>query len=205
FNEINQGEVQLYKDNTLYGLEQRDNVSKKPPAATKKELNDYCNLCIDSKKGHYSDIAHIQYHLGLRVKEAITLKTIQVKEALESMELELHQTKGGKARILVLNNTQLEVLQRAYRNRLSDNSLFVRSNQLTHQARRQYIDHLRNHRHKFTESKITPHSFRRSYANLEYSKGIKSGMPKNEVLVNVSQKMGHERGEITRVYLREEF
>src|SRR5699024_11954585 len=70
--------------------------------------------------------------------------------------------------------------------------------------RRQYIDHLRNHREKFTQSKITPHSFRRAFANNEYNKRISSGIERMQVLVEVSKAMGHERGEVTRLYLREE-
>lgn len=204
FNKINQGEVELYNDNKKYGLENRDNFTKKPPVSSRKELGDYSRLCIDSNKEHYAHLAQIQYHLGLRVKEAITLKTAQVREALYHQQLELNQTKGGKARILELNAQQLETLKKAYENRLSDNNVFVKSNQLTHQARRQYIDHLRNHREKFTQSKITPHSFRRAFANNEYNKRISSGIERMQVLVEVSKAMGHERGEVTRLYLREE-
>src|SRR5699024_7863215 len=152
-------------------------------------------------KSHHERAIQLQSQLGLRVHEVMTLTDKQVKEALNTNVIQI-QGKGGQIRHLELNNQIRGVLSDSVENKLSERFLHVSEHSTVDKAINQYTDYIRNHRTKITEQKITTHSFRRYFANEQYKQALEQGMTKEQAEITVSKKLGHNRAEVTRIYLR---
>ena len=110
--------------------------------------------------------------------------------------------KGGQIRHLELNKQIRGLLSDSLENKLSERFLYVSEHSTVDKSINQFTDYIRNHRAKITEQKITTHSFRRYYANIQYQQALEQGLSKEQAELTVSKKMGHNRAEVTRIYLR---
>jgi len=205
FNTLNGGTYELNSSNKSLGVEDRRTIKRddkdKPAVASPDEIKQFSQLATDMNKSHHERAIQLQSQLGLRVHEVMTLTDKQVKEALNTNVIQI-QGKGGQIRHLELNNQIRGVLSDSVENKLSGRFLHVSEHSTVDKAINQYTDYIRNHRTKITEQKITTHSFRRYFANEQYKQALEQGMTKEQAEITVSKKLGHNRAEVTRIYLR---
>lgn len=205
FNTLNGGTYELNKSNKSLGVEDRRTIKRdakdKPAVATADEIKDFSQLATDMNKAHHLRAIQLQSELGLRVHEVMTLTNKQVNQALKTNVIEI-QGKGGQIRHLELDNKVRGVLSDSLENKLSERFLYVSEHSTVDKSINQFTDYIRNHRAKITEQRITTHSFRRYYANVQYQQALDQGMSKEQAEITVSKNLGHNRAEVTRIYLR---
>lgn len=205
FNTLNGGSYELNRSNKSLGVEDRRTIKRdtkdKPAVATPDEIKQFSSLASDMNKLHHQRAIQLQSQLGLRVHEVMTLTNKQVEQALQNNIIEI-KGKGGQIRHLELNKQIRGLLSDSLENKLSERFLYVSEHSTVDKSINQFTDYIRNHRAKITVQKITTHSFRRYYANIQYQQALEQGLSKEQAELTVSKKMGHNRAEVTRIYLR---
>jgi len=178
-------------------------------------------LAAAQDKDYELEALAVLYHFGVRINELVNLRFREVRNALETGELELsHGTKGGRHRTIPANSdVQKKILQDLFdsRGRYNcgctgiDDKVFASSREkgavASQKSRLQnwmsrnsptFADHNRI-------GNCTCHSFRRSYAQLNYDKFRQKGLSKEAALGQVKKLLGHSvsRGlDITAVYVK---
>jgi len=193
------------RDNTLLGIAERQfssNVSKG------KELSE--DKLIKVKDEHVRMSLELQRAFGLRREEAIKFIPFYADKG-EFIIMKGSWTKGGKQReIPVLSKYQREILEKAHR--LAGRGSLIPSD-------RNYIQQLKIYeRHTASAGLSKMHGLRHTYAQQRYlmltgvdspaAGGLKnSELTKEQKLADtearliVSKELGHEREQVTTVYL----
>jgi hypothetical protein len=195
----------LARDNVHYGIPDRQyvtNVSKAQtlsPADLAKVRDSYVRMSLE-----------LQRALGLRREEAIKFQPAYADHG-DWLVLKVSWTKGGKSRkIPIRTREQREVLDRAHR--LAGRGSLI-------PAERTYIQHLKVYeRHTANAGLHKLHGLRHEYAQQRYLEltgwaAPAAGGPTSEALTPeqkahdcearliISRELGHEREQITAVYL----
>ncbi|WP_066638398.1 tyrosine-type recombinase/integrase [Desulfolucanica intricata] len=143
---------------------------------------------------------------GLRIHECLRLNKEDANIALRTGILHV-KGKGGRERDLKLSNEALIVLEVALKRMKDDTGkLFVRPGQKTHSVKKSIEGFINKHRDKFREledreKEITFHGLRHTFARREYYKRVDEGMNEHRALFEVSKLLGHNRPEVTKIYL----
>jgi len=142
---------------------------------------------------------------GLRIHEITRLAKKDALEALAAGRLVV-KGKGGRVREVPLSIKAASALAQACK-RVKDEQekLFVASGEKTHRVIKSIQDFIRNHRGGISETRITIHGLRHSYAREQYHSRIRGKdsdrWEKRKVKLEVSELLGHGRPEVTNVYL----
>jgi site-specific recombinase XerD len=97
----------------------------------------------------------ISYAFGTRLEECTTLNAKQIKDAIKNRQLELTNTKGARPRGIdmdlyeKLRNFQIKALNFAFEHKASDEKIFIKPGQKTHEVIKSIQDWIYNHRNKF--------------------------------------------------------
>lgn len=136
---------------------------------------------------------------GLRLHEAFSLRKSQINEALRTNQIHI-KGKGGLIRTLPLNYDQKKLLENI-KNQIHpvNDRIFIGENQRTHLEIKKFQAFIRNSKKNGTSS--TYHSLRHSFAQNLYKNLIASGLSDIEARSVVSERLGHHRIEITKIYL----
>lgn len=205
FNTLNGGAYELNRSNKSLGVEDRRTIKRddkdKPAVANQDEIEQFSKLATNMNKPHHERTIQLQSVLGLRVHEVMTMTNKQVEQALKTDVIEI-KGKGGQIRHVELDNQSRGLLSDSLENKLSERFLYVPEHSTVDKSINRFTDYIRNHRAKITEQKLTSHSFRRYYANVQYQQALDQGMSKDQAEITVSKKIGHNRGEVSRIYLR---
>ncbi|MDA8335091.1 MAG: tyrosine-type recombinase/integrase [Peptococcaceae bacterium] len=145
---------------------------------------------------------------GLRVHEITRIDYATAKKAVDTGTLHIIG-KGGKERDIPLSEQGKSVLIEAMGKAKPGQKLFISKGQKTHQAIKAVQDFIRRHRGQIegglgTRKKITIHGLRHLFAQGLYHKLRKEGYSDKEARLLVSQRLGHERDEVTEIYLFKE-
>jgi len=139
----------------------------------------------------------LQREFGLRLRESLAIKRESIEKALQKGSLTLSRqdgTKNAKERTIpVRNEAQVQALKSAL-NFMQANglkSLIPSEKLLTQYHYAQYIK--QEYNRLFTDNKMDFHGERYHYAQERYNEGAS--------LKQISKELGHEREEITKVYL----
>lgn len=164
---------------------------------------DYAELLEITKKSgnkEYVFAVKIGRTLGLRIHEFYRIRQSQVKEAIKTNVL-MVKGKGGYIRAIPLGPDEIILLQDVLKNKKSDNDrIFVNINERTHKKIKALEDYIR----KITDvlnKEYTYHSLRHAYAQKLYKELRKQGLLKNEALMVVSNRLGHNRIDVVEIYL----
>lgn len=165
-------------------------------AWTDKEFEGMC--CKAEELGRLDVLLpmRIARFMGLRIHECVRMDTAQVARFLEKGELTT-KGKGGKVRTIPLSREAQAVLAEAVTAVGDRGKVFVPEGKTAAQVIKAIDGFIRRHRDKVMaydrEVPITYHGLRHRYAQEERGSG--------KSLKQVSRQLGHEREEITRVYI----
>lgn len=143
-------------------------------------------------------------YAGLRLEECLRLDTSTAEKALKSGYVTV-KGKNGKIRMVPINETirielkhMLELTQRGHK-------LFVTEGEPTDLAKTRVENFIYNHRKAAQDANrshpITFHGLRHTYACRMYQELISKGNDHETACKQVSKLLGHERGNVTMIYL----
>ena len=208
----------IASSNKDFNIENRSYITRtsedSPPVANKKEFSQTVQTFLEMGDSQSSNIIRLEGLLGLRVEEATALSKQQLIQAVNENQITLYNTKGGKTRTVDVSrvaHSQIEkMLKYNYQHLKHSEKLFTQKSGDHKKIVKSIQNKVYLHRDKITDQKITNHSFRRYYANQTYERvylsSLKEGLSKVEAkenaLLYTSHQMGHNRSEITKIYLR---
>lgn len=144
-------------------------------------------------------------YAGLRVHEITRLSRKDAEQALSAGMLHV-KGKGGKERDIPLTTEAVAALKEACEMAASENDkLLVPPGEKTHLVIKRIQNFIRRHRDKVMESgkevNITFHGLRHAYAREQFRVKVGELKKIRRALAEVSEKLGHNRPEVTRIYL----
>ena len=168
------------------------------------EVAAFCSIAYSRGKPDYADLTILAHDLGLRIHEAHGIDTAAAREALNTGKLTV-KGKGGKARSIPMTAACEEVFRRKLAETPKGEKLFVAAGQKTHLAilsfQRFIIDNRGQVRSINTAAPLTYHGLRHTFASNMYARLKKEGRSDFEAHIAVSRLLGHERADVTDIYL----
>lgn len=194
-------------DNKAFDLERRSfgGVNR---TWDKREYSGMLHLARDLGRHDIANILQLGREAGLRIHECTRLDRATAERALQTGCLHV-KGKGGLERDVPLRSTAKSALRDAIARIERGQKLFVRHEhgQKTHQQIKSVQDFICNHRSKFAggsrEANMTFHGLRHSFAREEYETRVAQGLTELKARREVSQLLGHERDDVTRIYINE--
>ncbi len=190
-----------------FSLERRKfgGVDRRP---TNKEYYDLVELAKNTQNPEMAAIIILAREVGLRVHEAVRLSRTDAEKAISTNILTV-KGKGGLIRDVPLNDVAIDALTMLLKNTQRGHKLFVPPNQKAHQVIQRVQDFIKNNRYKVIDPlntrpkgiEITMHSFRHAYAKEHYDNFIAIGYSEEEARLKVSRLIGHNREDVTKIYL----
>ncbi len=152
---------------------------------------------LDSKNPNHGLAARVQLESGARLREASLIR----KDQLQGIEkdrftgrdvgkIRLEDTKGGKPRDVYVSRETYTKLEQATKN------------QAFQVNRNTYRNNVREAARAVGEKLTGTHNLRYCYAQERFNQIVESGHSTEQALQSVSWEMGHERADITNLYLR---
>lgn len=199
-------------DNTMFDLEKRQfgGVDK---AWSHDEYKAFKDLCHVRGKDRIAQIATLARNEGLRIHETLKLDRSQAERALKTGVLHV-VGKGGRERDVPLSMESKEMLQERIQEVERGQKLYVAEGEKTHLVIKQVQNWInRNREHFQNQSRhqgrdegeaiiesITFHGLRHAYAQKRYQEAIERGLNDRKARLEVSELLGHERDDVTRIY-----
>ncbi len=143
-------------------------------------------------------------YMGLRIHEIIRLDRSQLVNAMKKGVLENIKGKGGKLRDVPLTREAKLVVAEIVTVTPVAQKAFVYPSEKAHVVIKHIQNWIANQRKKFTDRKVTIHGLRHRYAQEQYAEALQCFGDERKARAAVSKLLGHERDEVTRVYLADE-
>ncbi len=163
-------------------------------------------LCRCWEAGHedYATVATLTYYAGLRIHECFRLDTAAAENALRAGTITV-KGKGGKIRSVPINESIRIELKKMLAVTPRGHKLFVPDDTSTHIAInrfQQFICAVRDEIQGPDSTRpMTHHGLRHTYAARTYQALIDSGVSPADAHYQVSRLLGHERPDVTHIYL----
>lgn len=175
-------------------------------AVSDNDYKTFKNICDSKNTYSYERTKNcviLAKEMGLRIHETTKIGTYHVEEALKKGEMTVIG-KNGKERIVPVNERAMQILTNCAASVNRGDKLFVREGEQTHKVIKQIQNNINRTRADWQTSdgvNRTYHGFRHSYARNKYDEFVSRGMNDYEARKCVSQLLGHERDEVTNIYL----
>ncbi len=202
----NQALTKKYMD---FNLEKRKfgGINRQP---TELEYQALVAMASQSKNPEMANIIRLCRELGLRIHEAVRLDRADAEKALRNGFLTA-KGKGGLVREVPLPDIAVSILKESMKSIERGEKLFVPNELKAHQVIQRVQDFVRNNRDKVLDPlnqrppgiEITMHSFRHAFAKDQYHQFIAKGIESNKAKLLVSKLIGHNRADVTDIYLAE--
>jgi len=169
------------------------------------EYNRMILQCWNAKRDDYAACIVIARYAGLRLHEVMRIDTAIARAALKNGFITV-KGKGGKVRDVPITDSIRIVLEKFLKLTPPGHKLFVPDGKPTHIAKTELQNFINAHRQFVTgpnaeKPPITFHGLRHTCAAAWYQKLIRGGKTEYEARVQVSKWLGHERDDVTRIYL----
>ena len=169
-----------------------------------REFNLFLITAINDGHEDYAAIACLSYYAGLRIHECFRMDTATVEAALRENALTI-KGKGGKVRTVPINDTIRIELQKLLLITSRGHKLFVPDAVPTDAAIKRFQQYLISIRPLIQDENrtthLTHHGLRHTYAARTYQEFIQQGISPLDASYRVSKLLGHERHDVTRIYL----
>lgn len=169
-----------------------------------REFNLFLAACLTDGHEDYAAIACLTWYAGLRIHECFRIDTAIAERALRENAITI-KGKGGKLRTVPINESIRIEFEKFLAVTPRGHKLFVPDGVPTHHAigqLQQYIYKVRPQiQDEGSTRPMTHHGLRHSYAARTYQELINDGMSPFNASLRVSQLLGHERSDVTRIYL----
>lgn len=169
-----------------------------------REFNLFLTCCMKDNREDYAAIACLTWYAGLRIHECFRIDTAIATQALRENAITI-KGKGGKIRTVPINENIRIEFEKFLAVTPRGHKLFVPDDIQTHTA----IGQLQQYIYKVcpqiqdedSARPMTHHGLRHSYAARTYQELVNGGMSPFNASLRVSQLLGHERSDVTRIYL----
>ena len=190
-------------DNSEISLERRS-FGRIDRTWTNAEFHKMMCVCLEHNREDYLTALCLARYAGLRIHECFRIDTATAANAVKAMEITI-KGKGGKVRTVPINESIKIMLEKRLAVTERGRKLLVPEGVLTHRAINNLEQFICAHRHEVQEPdalhQLTFHGLRHTYAQEQYLNLLKSGGTRLEAERGVSRLLGHERPEVTRIYL----
>jgi len=170
-----------------------------------KSLEKFIKLC--EARGRYRDKASVilAKEVGIRIHETLWIDRNTAEKAIKENQIHI-KGKNGKWRFIPMTGKAKRVLFEQMQKVSRGEKLFISSSEKTHLVAKQMQNFINKNRDKFMcekegHSNITFHGIRHRYAREKYEQFINDRLSDYKARKKVSELLGHERDEVTRIYL----
>ncbi len=147
---------------------------------------------------------HLARFAGLRIHECFRIDTAIARQAIRERTITI-KGKGGKIRTVPINQQIISLLEKCLNNTPTGSKLFVPDDVPTDKAINQLQQFILRHRETVQDPdsnrSLTFHGLRHTYAAEKYRQLIADGISELDAHLTVSQLLGHERADVTGIYL----
>lgn len=167
------------------------------------EFNKLLGKAMGEDRWDYILALYLGRFAGLRIHECFRIDTATAEDALRKNIITI-KGKGGKVRTVPINEQISIALREQLKRTPRGHKLLVLDNTPTHQAIHKLQFFIHAHREAFQEDTNRPltfHGLRHTYAAEQYQKLTEGGMSALGAHFAVSQLLGHERADVTNIYL----
>lgn len=168
------------------------------------EFNRMIAECRKAGREDYVACIILARYAGLRLHEALRIDSAAARKALKDGFITV-KGKGGKVREVPINESIRIELEKFLKITPAGHKLFVPQNKPTHIVKTELQQFILSHRSKVVDerrkSPLTFHGLRHTYAAELYTSLLNSGAKENEAKLTVSRLLGHEREDVTNIYL----
>ena len=155
---------------------------------------------------HYDYILalYLARYAGLRIHECFRIDTATAEQALRENAITI-KGKGGKIRTVPINEQIAMVMKKLLERTKRGHKLLVPEDMHTDRAINQLQFFIMTHRDAIrdvdSDRPMTFHGLRHTYAAEKYTELIQSGKSALDAHFEVSRLLGHERSDVTNIYL----
>lgn len=168
------------------------------------EFNKFLGVCWNHGREDYLAIAYLARHAGLRIHEAFRLDRVAAEHAIKSMQLTV-KGKGGKVRTVPIVDGVCAALKPILSQTERGHKLFVSGDSQTDTEIERMQQFVIRHRGEFQSGERTYplhiHGLRHTFAQEKYLNLVASGHTEMAAKLEVSRLLGHNRPEVTNIYL----
>lgn len=169
-----------------------------------REFNLFLAHCLEDGHEEFAAIACLTWYTGLRIHECFRIDTAIAAQALREGAITI-KGKGGKIRTVPINESIRIELKKFLAITPRGHKLFVPDGVQTHNAIAQLQQYIYKVRPQIQDEgstrPMTHHGLRHSFAARTYQELVSGGMSPLNASLRVSQLLGHERPDVTNVYL----
>ncbi len=171
---------------------------------TPPEFNRLLMAALAEDRYDYILAFYLARYPGLRVHECFRIDTAIAEDALRKEAITI-KGKGGKVRTVPINEQIAIVLREQLHRTERGHKLLVPDNMPTDDAiygvQKFLLDHRKELRDEGDERPLTFHGLRHTYAAEQYQRRVDAGTPELTAHFEVSKLLGHERPDVTDIYL----
>ncbi len=168
------------------------------------ELNRMITECWEARHDEYAACLVLARFAGLRLHEVLRIDTAIARAALKNGIIRI-KGKGGKIREVPINENVRTTLEKYLKQTLPGEKLFVPHGKPTHLVKTEIQQFIAKHRDQVKDEDSTKpmtfHGLRHTCAAEWYKQFRANGMTDREAKRRVSKLLGHEREDVTRIYL----
>ena len=150
---------------------------------------------------------YLARYAGFRIHECMRIDTAIAHQALRENAITI-KGKGGKIRTVPINQQIVLALEMCLRNTPTGSKLLVPDDMPTDKAINQLQQFVLRHREDVQDTDsdrpLTFHGLRHTYAAEKYRQLIADGISELDAHLMVSKLLGHERADVTNIYLASE-
>ncbi len=147
---------------------------------------------------------YLARYAGLRIHECFRIDTAIARQAIREGAITI-KGKGGKIRTVPINQQIISSLEKCLNSTSPGSKLLVPDNLPTDRAINQLQQFILSHREAVQDPDsnrpLTFHGLRHTYAAEKYSQLIAEGVSELDAHLTVSRLLGHERADVTNIYL----
>jgi integrase len=176
---------------------------------TRSEIEKMVQLAMVRNRFDISHMIQIAANLGLRIHEVVRLSREAAGKALKTGAIRV-KGKGGLERDVPLRGDVPRLLHAVMANVQKGEKLFVTEGRRAHEVIQSVQSFILNHRDGITEQSARPHGvnmtfhgLRHLYAFERYQEYLDQGFTPSAARLKVAQLIGHNRDDVTRIYLAE--
>ena len=204
FHDKMDGKYQLPSNRELaVKLEQR-RFGQKDRTWNSREFLKMLDKALAADRYDYILALYLGRFAGLRIHECFRIDTATAEQALHENAITV-KGKGGKVRTVPINEQIAAVLKKQLVRTARGHKLLVKdgasTDQAIYQLQRFILDHRAETQDKESIRPMTFHGLRHTYAAETYKEFVEGGMSELDAHFAVSRLLGHERSDVTDIYL----
>lgn len=168
------------------------------------EFNKMLGKALAVDRYDYILALYLARFAGLRIHECFRIDTAAAEQALRENSITV-KGKGGKVRTVPINGQISKALRKQLNRAMRGHKLLVKdgvpTDQAIYQLQRFILVHRAEAQDEESDRPMTFHGLRHTYAAETYKNLVEGGMSELDAHFAVSRLLGHERSDVTDIYL----